>query len=56
MKNTIVRLNSESTTSTSINLEGMGDYVKEISAKGNKIVVSKDAGVYYKSWESFLNK
>jgi hypothetical protein len=56
MKNTIVRLNAESATSTSINLDGMEDYVKDISAIGNKVVVGTDAGVYYKSWESFLNK
>ncbi|MFT7379807.1 MAG: hypothetical protein ACI8ZQ_001560 [Bacteroidia bacterium] len=56
MKNAIVRLDSESATSTSINLDGMEDYVKDISAIGNKIVVVTDAGVYYKSWESFLNK
>lgn len=52
----IVRLNAESATSTSINLDGMEDYVKDISAIGNKVVVGTDAGVYYKSWESFLNK
>ena len=56
MKNAIVRLDSESATSTSINLDGMEDYVKDISAIGDKIVVGTDAGVYYKSWESFLNK
>jgi hypothetical protein len=54
MKNAIVRLNSA--TYTSIDLYGNEDYVKDISAIGNKVVVGTDAGVYYKSWESFLNK
>ena len=56
MKNTIVILNSESASSTSINLDGMVYYVKDISAIGDKVLVGTDAGVYHKSLESFLNK
>jgi|GEM_PF-1140993 hypothetical protein len=39
-----------------INNIGLQSPLKCIEKVGNKVVVGTDAGVYYKSWESFLNK
>jgi hypothetical protein len=39
-----------------VNLNGLDAAIHSIEKVGNKVVVGTDAGVYYKSWESFLNK
>ena len=39
-----------------LNLDGLDAAIYTIEKIGNKVVVGTDAGVYYKSWESFLNK
>jgi hypothetical protein len=40
----------------SLNLDGLDAAIHTIEKVGNKVVVGTDVGVYYKSWESFLNK
>lgn len=52
----IALLDDETKEVREMNLNGLDAAIHSIEKVGNKVVVGTDAGVYYKSWESFLNK
>lgn len=52
----IALLDEETNDVKEMNLDGLDAAIQSIEKVGDKVVVGTDAGVYYKSWESFLNK
>jgi hypothetical protein len=52
----VLILNVENGTFKEVNLEGTDAYIKDVEKIGGKAVLGTDHGLYYKSWESFLNK
>ena len=52
----ILVLNADDKTYKEINLEGTDAFIKDLVKLGDKAVIGTDHGLYYKSWDSFLNK
>lgn len=56
-KNSFIALLDDQTREVKeLNLDGLNAAIQSIEKVGKKVVVGTDAGLYYKSWESFLNK
>jgi hypothetical protein len=39
-----------------VNMDGTDAYFSDVTKLGDKAILGTESGVYYKSWESFLNK
>ena len=52
----MIHLDLDNGVQKGLNMTGLDAFIKDISFVAGKVIVGTDAGVYYKSWESFLNK